>query len=90
MVQITTEPSDAMVKMNYVERGYSPVEIPIIWYWYYKFEIEKDGYEPLEVDERFYAPPWAVTPIDLIFEAIPIPIKNTYRRHYVLKPKPGE
>lgn len=87
MVRITSTPSGARVWVNYDERGRTPLEVPIIWYWYYKIRLEKEGYEPIEVDERFYAPPWAVPPIDLLAEALPIPIKNTYYRHYNLRPK---
>lgn len=90
MVRITSAPTDARVTINYVERGRTPIEVPIIWYWYYKIELEKDDYEPIEMDERFYAPPWAVPPFDLLAEAIPIPIKNTYYRHYNLKPKQSD
>jgi len=87
MVRITSDPSDAMVSVNYVERGRTPIEIPIIWYWYYEIKVEKEGYQPVEAHERFYAPPWAVPPLDLLAEAIPIPIKKTYYRHYILKPE---
>jgi len=90
IVRVTSQPSDARVTINYVERGRTPIEMPILWYWYYKIRVEKDGYEPMEVDERFYAPPWAVTPFDLLAEALPVPIKNTYHRHYVLKPKQSD
>ena len=90
MVRITTQPDDARVTMNYVERGYTPVEIPILWYWYYKIRVEKDGFEPIEVDERFKAPAWAVPPFDLLADALPIPIKNTYYKHYVLQPKKSD
>jgi hypothetical protein len=90
IVRVTSQPSDARVTVNYVERGRTPIEIPILWYWYYKIQVEKDNFELIEADERFYAPPWAVPPFDLLAEALPIPIKNTYHRHYVLKPKQGD
>jgi len=90
MVRVTSTPGDARVTINYNERGRTPIEVPILWYWYYKIRVEKEGYEPVEVDERFYAPPWAWPPFDIFFDALPIPIKNTYKRHYVLKPKQGD
>jgi len=83
---IRSEPSDARVTVNYIERGHTPIEIPVIWYWWYKIQLEKEGYRPLERDERFWAPPWAVLPFDLLAEAVPVPIPNTYRRDYVLEP----
>jgi hypothetical protein len=90
MVRVTSDPSDARVFLNNVERGRTPIEMPIEWYWWYTIRVEKEGYEPLEKNERFYAPPWAVPPFDLIFDPLPIPIKNTYKRHYVMKPKRGD
>jgi len=91
MVRVTSQPSDAKVTINNYERGHTPIEMPIEWYWYYQIRVEKEGCEPLEVSERFYAPPWAVFPFDLLAEALPVPIKNTYNRHYVLKPpKPSD
>jgi hypothetical protein len=87
MVVITSEPSDALVKVNHVPRGHTPIEVPIIWYWYYQIELEKEGYEPISAEERFKAPPWAVPPIDLLAEAVPFPIKNSYPRHYQLEPE---
>jgi len=90
MVRVTSQPSDARVFINDVERGRTPVEAPIIWYWWYKIRVEKEGYEVVEASERFKAPPWAWMPLDLFAEALPIPIKNTYHRHYSLKPKETE
>lgn len=86
-VKITSSPTDATVKVNYVERGRTPIDIPIIWYWYYKVQVEKDGYRPIETDERFWAPFWAVPPLDLVAEALPFPLKKTYYRHYVMEPE---
>jgi len=87
MVRVTSDPGDARVFLNNVERGRTPVEMPIMWYWWYTIRVEKEGFDPFEKNERFYAPPWAVTPFDIIADTLPIPIKNTYKRHYVLKPK---
>lgn len=87
-VHIDSTPPGATVTVNYVERGRTPIEIPILWYWYYKIEVEKEGYKKIEKDERFYAPFYAaIPPLDLLVEIIPIPIKNTYYRTYVLEPE---
>ena len=91
VAHIDSQPSGAMVTVNYVERGRTPIDIPILWYWHYQIELEKEGYDKIVKDERFYAP-WyaAIPPFDLIVEAIPIPIRNTYRRSYTLTPKESE
>ena len=85
-VVITSDPTGADVTFNKMPRGRTPVTIPINWYWYYDIKMEKPGYEPLATTERFYAPVWFYMPLDLIMEAIPIPIYDTKKRHYVLAP----
>ena len=52
-VIITSNPSDADVTFNRAYRGRTPIEIPIIWYWFYEVKLEKEGHEPLETQERF-------------------------------------
>lgn len=85
-VIITSEPSGAEVIWRDEYRGPTPIEIPIIWYWYYDYTIEKEGYKPVVVLERIRTMPWFLMPLDLIAEIIPVPIPDTRRRHYVLEP----
>lgn len=85
-VVITSEPSDAEIVWRGEPYGATPVEIPFIWYWYYDYEISKPGYEKIEMIERFRTPPWAIFPLDLFLEILPVPITDTRRRHYILKP----
>jgi hypothetical protein len=86
-VLITSNPSSADVTFKGTYRGRTPIEIPIIWYWYYDVRLEKEGYKPLDVEERFHAPVWFYMPFDLLCEALPFPIYDTKLRHYVLQPK---
>lgn len=86
-VTITSEPPGAEVVWRGTPRGPTPIEIPFDWYWYYDFRLEKEGYEPLDVVERFRTPPWFVFPLDLFAEAIPVPIPDRRKRHYVLTPR---
>ena len=83
---ITTEPSGARVAVENEDRGNTPIDIPFIWYWHYKIDVEKEGYERLETFERFRTPPWFVFPLDLFWEVLPVPIPDVRKRHYVLKP----
>ena len=85
-VRITSEPPDATVYFQNMERGESPISVPFIWYWYYDIEMQKEGYEPLKTQEHFRTPPWFLFPLDFFAELIPIPIPDTRRRHYVLTP----
>ncbi|HUT25588.1 MAG TPA: PEGA domain-containing protein [Sumerlaeia bacterium] len=85
-VLITSDPPDATVKFQNVERGETPITIPFIWYWYYDIALEREGYEPVQTTERFRSPPWFLFPLDFFAELAPIPIPDTRKRHYVLKP----
>lgn len=89
-VVITSEPSGAEVIWRDEFRGQTPIEIPIKWYWYYDYTLEKEGYEPVVVLERIRTMPWFLMPLDLFAEMIPVPIPDTRRRHYVLEPAEPE
>lgn len=85
-VNITSDPPGAEVLWRGQPYGATPITIPFIWYWHYDFTLEKPGYKRLEVMERFRTPPWFLMPLDLVMEAIPVPIPDTRNRHYVLEP----
>jgi hypothetical protein len=85
-VEITSEPSGAEVVWRGEPYGATPITIPFIWYWHYDVALEKPGYQRLEADEHFRTPPWFALPLDLLMEAVPVPIGDTRHRHYALKP----
>lgn len=87
-VIVTSDPPGADVTLNGIHRGKTPIEIPFIWYWYYDFELRQEGYEPLWVRERFHAPVYFYMPLDAVAEALPMPIYDTKRRHYVMVTRP--
>lgn len=90
-VIITSEPSGAELIWRGKPYAATPVTIPIIWYWYYDFSLEKPGYKRLDVIERFRTPPWFVMPLDLFMEVLPIPIPDDRKYTYTLeKLAPGE
>jgi hypothetical protein len=84
-VAMTSEPSGAEVIWRGQYRGVTPIEIPIIWYWYYDYSVEKEGYVPIEKVERFRTPPWFLLPVDFFAEIIPFPFPDRRERHYVLE-----
>jgi len=86
-VTITSDPPAAEVIWLGQPRGVTPITIPIKWYWYYDFTLQKEGYEKQELVERFRTPPWFLMPLDLFAEMIPVPMPDSRERHYVLKPK---
>jgi len=85
-VKISSDPPGAEVIWRGEPYGATPVTIPILWYWYYDFALEKPGYQRLEITERFRTPPWFLMPLDLVMELVPIPIPDTRERHYALTP----
>lgn len=85
-VTITSEPAGAEVFWRGERRGPTPITIPFEWYWHYDYRLEKEGFEPVEVVDRFRTPPWFLMPLDLLMELVPVPIPDNRRRHYVLKP----
>lgn len=89
-VIVTSDPPGARVTMNNVYEGKTPVEVPFTWYWYYNIELQKDGYEPMTVQERFRAPVYFWIPFDVVAEAMPFPLYDTKRRHYVMVVQPPE
>ena len=86
-VTITSDPPAAEVIWRGEPRGVTPITIPIKWYWYYDFTLQKEGYEKKEIIERFRTPPWFIMPLDLFAEIIPVPFPDERERNYVLKPK---
>lgn len=85
---ITSDPPYAKVWVNGVYRGETPIEIPFNWNWYYDFRLEKAGYEPYQIRERFYAKPiHAVPMLDLPAEIAPVKSRESQWRHYSLVPQ---
>ena len=60
------------------------------WYWFYDFELNKDGYETYKTRERFRARWWQVFPIDFVAEVIPLPFLDEREVFYTLTPRPLE
>ena len=86
-VVVRSTPSEAHVTMNDAYRGKTPITIPFGWYWFYDFEVEKEGYQTLESRERFRAPVWFYIPFDLVMEIMPFRIYDTKELDYVLVPE---
>ncbi|GAB4313699.1 MAG: hypothetical protein Kow0059_05010 [Candidatus Sumerlaeia bacterium] len=83
-MRITSVPSGADVYINDVHYGRTPLDVPFIWYWHYKVELRKPGYENHVALERLRAPVYLIMPLDLIWEAMPFPIYDTKKLHYEL------
>lgn len=70
-INITSEPSGALVHLNDEEVGRTPVAVPFKFYGVYDVRLEKDGYKALWTKTKAKAPWWEFPGPDLIAEAIP-------------------
>lgn len=71
-IQVHTDPPGALVYLNNVEIGRSPVTRPFTFYGTYDVVIRMEGYETLKTKKLVLAPWWQWVPIDLAAEALPL------------------
>lgn len=87
-ITITSQPSGALVHLNDVEVGRTPLTVPFKFYGTYDVRLERDGYEPLWTAQEADAPWWEAPGPDLIAEAIP-DAESSLHWHYDLTPAPA-
>jgi hypothetical protein len=85
---ITTTPPGALVWINDVEVGATPLDIDFTFYGGYDVRIRREGYEPLAVKKKLKAPLREAPVIDLAAEAIPVKFENNVVWHFDLTPLP--
>lgn len=85
-LSITSDPAGAVVYVNDVEIGRTPVEADFTFYGTFDLRVEKDGFEPLRARTPVRAPVYEYPPFDLVATALPVRIENNVKRHYVLTP----
>jgi hypothetical protein len=69
-VDITSEPSGALVYLNGEEIGRTPLRYDFTWYSDYDVILRKDGYETLKTHHKTDPPLLFIPPLDLIGELI--------------------
>lgn len=86
IIRITSEPSDAMVTLNDVQVGRTPVEVDFTYFGVYDVRLTKQGYEPLATRAEAEAPfhEWPV--VDLVAAAVPARKRTHIDWHFVLTP----
>jgi hypothetical protein len=84
-ISITSEPAGALVWVNDVEVGRTPVETVYKHYGEYDVRLELDGHDTLQTFSKAKTPWWEFPGPDLIAEAVPN-AKHTVRWHFVLTP----
>ncbi len=81
---VTSDPPGALVTLNGVEVGPTPLEVGFRFYGQYDLRLRKDGYEPLAAAPWAAAPWYDYPPMDFIL--LPLPINTTVRWHYEMQP----
>jgi hypothetical protein len=84
---ITSEPTGALVRLNDVEVGRTPVEVDFEWYGTYDVRLELEGHEPLATSAKADAPVHEWPGIDFVTMALPMKFKNDVRWHFELEPE---
>jgi hypothetical protein len=83
---ITSEPEGAVVWVNDVEVGRTPLETSFTFYGTYDVRVRLEGYEPVST-HRLAATPWyEYAPIDFFAQAIPPGIETRIGWHFELEP----
>lgn len=83
-MEITSEPSGALVWVNDVELGRTPLKASFLHYGEYDVLLRKEGYEPLRTHKTAYTPLHQRPPLDLMTS--PFPIESETSWHFTLEP----
>lgn len=81
VVEITSEPSGAIVWLNDREVGSTPCNVEILHYGVYDLRVTKVGYEPLSVGKKASAPVWDLPGPDLVAELLPFEVTSRTSWH---------
>jgi len=84
VIEITTEPSGALVTLNDVPVGRTPLQTEFTYYGDYDIQVRKDGYEPIRTKATASTPLYERAPLDLA--TAPIPYETVIKWHFKLEP----
>jgi PEGA domain len=84
---ITSDPPGALVRLNGVEVGVTPVEVDFTFYGKYDVQLEKAGYEPLTTTADAKSPLYDKPGFDFFAEISPARFKSDIRWHFTLEPE---
>jgi hypothetical protein len=85
---VKSYPEGALVYLNGLEVGRTPVQHDFVWYGTYDVELRKDGYQTLKTRGKVFAPWWQWVPIDLFAELVPFHLHDQQKLSYRLDPMP--
>jgi len=83
---IDSEPQGALVVINELEVGRTPVTVPFTWYGNYEIILSKPGYETQKISQKVTAPPHQWLGVDLVTECLmPFEFTDEQKFSYTLK-----
>ncbi len=83
---VRSDPPGALVTLNGLEVGRTPMTRSFTWYGNYDVELRKEGYQTLKTHADVKAPWWQWVPIDLLAEMMPFHPTDRQSFSYELKP----
>lgn len=84
VINVTSEPSGALVYINGEESGRTPFRYDFTWYGDYDIVVRAEGYETLKTNRKLDAPLAGIPPFDLLGEMFGA--KDIRRWHFELQP----
>ena len=85
---VKTQPEGAFVSIGHRPVGYSPVSVPYTYHGTRDIQIEKDGYKPINVQQRLRPKWYSVFPISFFTENFsPREIRDQRILDFQLEPK---
>ena len=88
-MSINSDPPGALVYMNDLEIGRTPVTKDFTWYGTYEVVVRKEGYQTLKTTAAVIAPVWQWPPFDLAAEFSPARLKDKHDLNFKLEPETG-
>ncbi|HBS28140.1 MAG TPA: hypothetical protein DEB06_01525 [Phycisphaerales bacterium] len=82
---ITSEPEGALVSLNDVEVGRTPLEVGFTYFGVYDIRLRREGYEPLVTSREAVAPLHEWPGVDLVAMAVPVRKSTVVRWHFTLE-----
>jgi hypothetical protein len=89
-MKVTSEPAGALVTINGVEAGRTPLEAGFTHFGTYDVQVRQEGYEPVSGGGRVAAPIYETVPFDFFATVAPVRLHTTRELHYVLQPQAAE
>jgi hypothetical protein len=85
-IRITSEPTGALVTLNDVQIGHTPVEAAFKFYGTYDVRLELDGFETISTGKTAKAPVWQYPFVDIAAMAVPFNFEDTVAWHFDMEP----